>query len=303
MPYEPPRTASGVKVRGQREEQQVRDTVIKLISAHLHDAAPVSWQGRDFDFSGAVFDRCDFSGARFTGGSVTFSKAKFTGEVVFAGARFSGGGVYFSEAEFSDCDTDFTWAQFSGGSVYFARTQFSGSKVRFTRAQVTAGDIYFGEARFSASGVYFGGASFAGGEVSFAEASFTNGTDAHFEQARFGAGAQLRFGGATFAGGEINFGGAELSDGQVDFTWSKFTNGVVRFDGAQFSGSAVDFSKAHFAGGTVDVGHPGRYEVPPTFTWTTQPDGLRLPTGFVPQPRRTDEPTNTDAEVPSGDQD
>lgn len=302
MPYEPPGAATGVKARGQREEQQVRDTIIKLISAHLRDAAAVSWQGRDLDFGGAVFDSCDFSGARFTGGSITFSKAKFTGEVIFAGARFNGGGVYFSEAEFTECDADFTWAQFNGGSVYFARTQFTSSRVRFTRAQVTAGDIYFGEAQLSASSIYFGGASFAGGAVSFAEASFANGSDAHFEQARFATGAKVSLGGALFAGGEINFGGAELRGGQVDFTLAKFTHGAVRFDGAQFSGSEVDFSKARFAGGSVDISHPSTYEVPPTFTWTTQPEDLRLPTGLVPSPQRTDEPTDIGVEVPSSDQ-
>jgi uncharacterized protein YjbI with pentapeptide repeats len=299
MPFDLPTTVSRVKVRGQREEQQVRDTVVKLIGAHLRDAAAVSWQGRDFDFGGAVFDGCDFSGARFSGGSVSFSRATFTGEVIFAGAHFSDGGVYFSEAEFTSCDADFTWAQFNGGAVYFARTQFNGSKIRFMRAQVTAGDVYFGEARFKESGVYFGSTTFTGGEVSFTSASFADGSVVDFDQVRVAAGGRIRLGSAEFTGGDVIFDRADLAGGLVDFTWAKFAQGTVRFDGARFTGSEVDFTKANLDGGVIDVSHPSVYEVAPVFTWTTEPDGLRLPKESAAPQQRSPEPVAVTAQPPS----
>src|SRR5215467_12245868 len=70
-------------------DREVRRTVIRVIAAHLKDGAAVSWQGLNFDFTGAVFDGGDFSGAKFSGG-----------EVSFGDAEFSGGEVLFHEAEF-----------------------------------------------------------------------------------------------------------------------------------------------------------------------------------------------------------
>ena len=298
MPFESPSAASRVKALGLREEQQVRDTVVKLIGLHLRDAAAVSWQGRDFDFGGAFFDSCDFSGARFSGGSVSFSRAKFTGEVIFAGARFSDGGVYFSEAEFTACDADFTWVQFNGGSVYFARTKFDRSKIRFMRAQVTAGEIYFGEARFNESGAYFGGTAFTGGEVSFASASFAGNSVVDFDQARIAANGRIRLGSTQFTASDVIFDRAELAGGLVDFTWAKFVQGTVRFDEARLVGSEIDFTKAHLDGGVIDLSHPSAYDVAPTFTWTTHPDGLRLPNDFAPPKQNAQESTALPHQTP-----
>src|SRR6516165_4724553 len=37
-------------------DREVRHTVIRVITAHLRDGAGPSWQGRNFDFTGVVFD-------------------------------------------------------------------------------------------------------------------------------------------------------------------------------------------------------------------------------------------------------
>jgi Pentapeptide repeats (9 copies) len=78
--------------------REVRHTVIRVITAHLNGTAPVSWCGLNLDFAGAVFDGGDFSGAKFSGGTVDFTGAEFPGgRVNFAGAEFSGGTVDFSQ--------------------------------------------------------------------------------------------------------------------------------------------------------------------------------------------------------------
>lgn len=60
-------------------DREVRHTVIRVITSHLRDGAAASWQGMDFDFTGAVFEGGDFSGARFSGGEVLFRDAEFCG--------------------------------------------------------------------------------------------------------------------------------------------------------------------------------------------------------------------------------
>ncbi|MFD3776205.1 pentapeptide repeat-containing protein [Streptomyces sp. NPDC058612] len=114
--------------RGHLALRTVRHTIIRLIGDHLRYPSrhPQSWQGRHFDFSYVTFDGGDFSGARFSGGTVDFSGAKFSGGTFsFIGAEFPGGEVYFIEAEFSGGEVYFTDAEFSGGIVDF--TDASGS--------------------------------------------------------------------------------------------------------------------------------------------------------------------------------
>jgi Pentapeptide repeats (9 copies) len=73
-----------------------RHTVIRVITAHLHKDAAVSWCGADLDCTGVVFDGGDFAGAEFSGGTVSFRAAKFSGGMVsFGRAAFSGGTVEF----------------------------------------------------------------------------------------------------------------------------------------------------------------------------------------------------------------
>ena len=76
--------------------QQVRHTVIRIIGDHLR--RPTRWRGKDYDFTGVVFDGGDLHGAVFTGGTVDFSESQFTGGTVdFSDARFTGGTVRFEE--------------------------------------------------------------------------------------------------------------------------------------------------------------------------------------------------------------
>ncbi|MER5228129.1 pentapeptide repeat-containing protein [Streptomyces flaveus] len=73
--------------------REVRHTIIRLIRDHLrlNSQYPHSWQGHDLDFTGVVFDGGDFSSTQFSGGTVTFDGATFSGNMNFFGAEFSGG--------------------------------------------------------------------------------------------------------------------------------------------------------------------------------------------------------------------
>ena len=131
LPYQPPvqrqrrghgRRRAGDPTPGGGEdsvlaERQVRTTVVRVIRDHLQPEATHSWEGRNFNFTGAHFDHADFTGARFSSGPVDFTGAEFSGGTVdFSGAQFSGGTVHFNGAEFSGGTVDFCGAQFSGGT-------------------------------------------------------------------------------------------------------------------------------------------------------------------------------------------
>ena len=258
---EPPHTTATTDPESERE---VRATVIRLITAHLRDNAAQSWRGRDFDFTGAVFDRGDFSRAEFTGSQVNFTAAKFTsggvsfddakvagGWVRFHGAEFTGGQVSFSGTEFADGRVSFHLAKFAGGWVRFA-ADFTGSQVNFTNAEFTGGEVSFTNAEFT------------GGEVSFTYAKFTGG--------------EVDFDDAKVAGGRVSFDRAKVAGGQVSFTNAEFTGGEVSFDGAEFTGGQVSFTHAKFAGGRVDLSRVASYRAPPVFDARDElPPGLLLP--------------------------
>ncbi|WP_067009597.1 pentapeptide repeat-containing protein [Streptomyces cellostaticus] len=235
-----PPTAEHLTWQANRE---VRHTVIRAIRDHLQDGlsgSGTSWEGYDFDFTGAVFDGGSFSGARFSGGTVSFS-----------GATFSGGTVDLS-ATFSGSEVDFTGARFTGGEVDFRDATFSGGKVDFRNAEFSDGEVDFG-------------ATFSGGTVNFS-ATFS-GSEVDFTGARF-AGSTVYFSGATFSGGKVDF-SATFSGGAVEFSEARFTGSRVDFCLAQFSGGTVDLRRPR-----------AWWPRPPEFddvVGESPPVGLRLP--------------------------
>ena len=124
LPYDPdPGDDAGPAERAAyRADREVRHTAIRVIAAHLKAGAAVSWQGRDFDFTGVVFDGGDFTTAEFSGGTVRLTGAEFSGgNVYFTGAKFSGSTVSFLGAKFAGSVVSFVEAKFSGGEVFLRR--------------------------------------------------------------------------------------------------------------------------------------------------------------------------------------
>jgi len=289
MPYTPPsgdkphpaKTApSGLPLgstsRGEggdtRQEQQVRQSLLRLIREHLRsgsDSKP-RWHGHRFDLRDAVIDGGDLSeidvragtilnlgGSVFPCGTVTFYGAKFSGGLVsFYGGKFSGGDLVFAGATLSGGEVVFADASFSGGVVDFGGAEFSGGEVDFGGARFFSGEVNFNSATFSGSTVNFDGASFSGGEVRFVGTTFSDRTVGYggrvsFDLATFSASA-VDFRDAWFTGGTVSFRGATFSGGTVYFNSATFSDGTIDFTSATFSGSWTGFVHARFAGGTVD---------------------------------------------------
>jgi uncharacterized protein YjbI with pentapeptide repeats len=230
--------------------REIRHTVIRVITAHLRDGAAVSWQGLNFDLTGAVFDGGDFRGAEFSGGTVSFDGAEFSGGTVsFDGAVFSGGTVNSRGKLSFDGEVSFVGAVFSGGTVSFDGAVFSGGMVSCRDAKFSGGMVSFDGAVFSGGMVSCRSAEFSGGEVGFAHAKFSGGIF-DFDFAVF-SGAEVSFDGAVFSGGEVGCRGVKFFGGTVSFDGAVFSGGTVGFDRARFSGDTVSFRRVEFSRGKV----------------------------------------------------
>jgi hypothetical protein len=162
--------------RQDAEERQIRQSVIGLVGAHLRADAPVSWQGLDFDLTGAILDGGDLSGAQFTGGRVSFQDVTFVGsKFTFQDARFCGGKVLFDGVRFAGGAVSFGGALFCGAQVYFSGAHFDGSAVSFVGARFNSGKVHL-NARFHRGNVTFALAEFRGAEVTFEGARFSGAT-------------------------------------------------------------------------------------------------------------------------------
>jgi hypothetical protein len=143
------------------EEDQVRDTVQRLLQDHLRPGPGASWSSHDIDLTGATLHEASLNKATFDG-IATFARAHFTGYTDFGGATFAG------HAEFGG-------ARFTGSAMFGAAT-FEGI-AGFRQAGFHDHDLSRG-----ARGAWFGGARFAGPAL-FEEATFTG--HAMFNRARF----------------------------------------------------------------------------------------------------------------------
>ncbi|MEV7817822.1 pentapeptide repeat-containing protein [Streptomyces flaveolus] len=238
-PSEKRRDAHQDKKDRYRAFREVRHTILRLIGDHyrIPQGTHRSWQGCSLDLTGVTIDGdMDFTGAVFSGGSVSFRGATFSRRTSFRGATFSRGTVSFGGATFSRGDVIFRGATFSGGTVTFIGATFSGGTVTFGGATFSDGIVTFGGARFSGSEVTFDGAAFSGSSVHFGMATFSGGT--------------VSLIGATISGGTVTFGGATFSGGTVTFRSATFSDNTMSFGGA-FSGSDVSFDSATFSGSSM----------------------------------------------------
>ncbi len=123
-------------------ESEVRLSVTSVISRHLRDGAPVSWQGHDFDLVRAVLRSADFSGIRVSSGTFFLSLARFpAGWISFDGMKVSGGEVWFGGAAFEGARVTFDKAEFAGGRLKFEGAEFNGGEVSFRGALFAGGEV------------------------------------------------------------------------------------------------------------------------------------------------------------------
>ncbi|MEV7346287.1 pentapeptide repeat-containing protein [Streptomyces sp. NPDC093544] len=263
--------------------REVRHTIIRLIRDHLRRPAdnPHSWQGHDLDFTCAVFDGGDLSGATFSSGTVNFSDATFaSGTVRFLDVTFSGGTVNFTGATFTGGTVGFNTATFSGSTVNFVRTTFNGTTLNFTGATFTGGTVDFNTATLNGIAINFVRATLNGGTVNFKGATF-NGIAINFTDATFNS-STVHFARTTLNSGAIRFKSAKFNGGTLTFKGTTFNGGTLTFGHARFMGSTIIFNSTTFDGGTVSFEHvTGNAPTGlPGLAGSPIPTGLTLATGW-----------------------
>lgn len=289
------------------EDSQVRQSILRIIAAHLQPDARTSWSESDFDFTGAYlenaeFDGCVFRGkvqfirARFHGQLASFQKAKFHSErTSFEKAQFHSEETLFDDAQFHSKSTSFEEAQFhSEATTSFEGVQFDGGRggrTSFLAAQFHSGQTTFTKAQFRGWRITFGWAQFHGGRTSFVKTEFH--ARALFRAAQFRS-RQTLFDMAQFHGGEAAFDRAQFHGTQNSFVRAVFYS-PVSFARTYFGGQ-TSFGKAQFHG-SVDFSRPQSWNnVIVDWQWPLadglegparlpRPAGL-LPTEWPPVPSR-----------------
>jgi ribosomal protein S13 len=113
--------------------REVRHTILRVIGDRLRENT--RWRGKNYNFTGVVFDGGDLNGAVFSGGRVSFSLSRFAdGLVGLNHVQFTGGRVLFTLTEFSGGLVSFQGAQFAGAEVSFQLAVFKGGTVLFRDA-------------------------------------------------------------------------------------------------------------------------------------------------------------------------
>jgi uncharacterized protein YjbI with pentapeptide repeats len=296
-----------------QNDKEVRQTIVRVITAHLQEKATTSWSSNDFDFTGAHLEAPNFDGAFFSGEYTSFYGATFSGQnTAFDGASFSGENTWFDGASFSGEYTSFDGASFSGEYTSFAGATFSGENTWFDGASFSGEYTFFAGVTFSGENTSFAGATFSGENTSFDQASFS-GENTFFAGVTF-SGENTIFAGATFSGGYSYFAGASFSGEFTSFYGATFSgeytlfaevtfnggrasfietifsgeyiwfdgtsfSGDTSFDGASFSGKNTSFKKVDFGDSMVTFDNPKVWSPAPTFDWdrdlTLKPANVR----------------------------
>jgi hypothetical protein len=111
-PAEPPATSIEEQVhqRIRQNDREVRQTIVRIISAHLQPEAPINWSGHDYDFTGVLFEDASFAGATFSGQTTTFDWAPFSSQTTrFGEPTFKAANLFPFESPRAWNNVTFDW--------------------------------------------------------------------------------------------------------------------------------------------------------------------------------------------------
>ena len=184
---------------------EVRRTIARVLGEHLMGSGSTpSWSEFNFDLRGALFHDLSLEGAHFTGGSVIFDNAVFTGRLT------SFKGVHFS------CDlASFDFAEFKAGTTLFEGAVFDSKSLRFGGTTFLGDSTVFDSAYFKSDAAWFGGTEFRSRVTSFTKTTYSGG-GVHFAGSTFGSPLTV-FSDATFGGTVTFFGSAQFLGKSVTF--------------------------------------------------------------------------------------
>ncbi|MFF1946147.1 pentapeptide repeat-containing protein [Rhodococcus qingshengii] len=254
-----------------QDDGEVRRSIVRTIVSHLQ-AESGNWSDLEFDFTGATFDRANFSGAQFNrdvafelcrfDGAVLFIKTVFARFSNFRNSKFNGSRADFSHARFFG-PADYYKAQFQVSTATFAAAKFRGPGTSFTDSHFNCeiGDfqdaIFEGLASFlrlksERGSFYFHGVKFNGDKTTFDDAIFRHGvtidgapvSSTDFDEAIF-SGDLTQFKNVEFSSNVNSFHGAEFNSKNTNFA-AQFGGDYTSFRGAKFGRGLTKFQKTNF---------------------------------------------------------
>lgn len=246
---------TGSPARQPDDLREARRTALRIIKAHLiQKRGQTSWQGHEFDLTGAVLKEADFTGITFAGARFLFEDVQFGEGVRFDGATFAGSHVSFRGARLSaNSRVSFTNASFLRGEVLFDDVIFGGGETRFDHAVFEPNCLVtFKGAQIGAGGsVYFKHATVQGPGLCFANARFSPGQgEVRFDHARFSG--TVRFDGAEF-GRDVHFDDADFAGAKLAFMGAEWRTGRISFEGAGCGAMTIDLEKPVIKMGSIDL--------------------------------------------------
>ncbi|SDX27732.1 hypothetical protein SAMN05421504_102886 [Amycolatopsis xylanica] len=155
-------------------EEMVSDAIMRTIRDRTTPGTFgfTDWLETDFDFTGIEFKDLDLSGLLF-GGTVTFDRATFTGELTsfarteFAGklschgttfaakqtnfTRVTGSRMEFVGAEFTSPKIDLSGMELDGVGIYFYRSRFRDTEIDFSGLDIETGGLIIEQCEFERS--------------------------------------------------------------------------------------------------------------------------------------------------------
>lgn len=285
-----------------QNDRVVRQTIVRVIAAHLQMKSTHSWSDNDFDFTGAHLEDPNFENAVFNGNKTLFNRVTFSGKlasffqttfsgfiVEFENAVFVADLTYFRAATFRGSFAKFNNATFGGGTTAFNKAVFKGSETSF-EGTTFSGSVYFNSAKFTGLILSFEDAKFSGRESDFAKAEFRNSYYTIFLEATFDSnttsfygtvfskgsvtflsaifsGDKTYFNEAVFDCKSISFKDATFSGRNISFDAVAFSGLEASFNGATFGGPRTTFSKAQFTGASISFENPNLWHPAPLFDW------------------------------------
>jgi hypothetical protein len=237
-----------------QNDKEVRQTIVRVITAHLRRDASKSWSECSFDFQGAALEESDFGDATFSGSQTSFTRA-----------TFSGAQTSFTGATFNSAQTSFDGARFSAERTSFTGAAFNSAQTSFTEATFTAERTSFSGVTFNSAQTSFTGATFNSAQTSFDGATFCE-ERTWFNEATFNA-KRTSFTGTTFSAERTSFTGATFSGALTSFTGATFNSARTSFTDGTFTGQETTFLNAKFSGGIVSFDNARKWDPSPRFDW------------------------------------
>ena len=203
-------------------DREVRRTILSVVRQHLSKGASPTWQGFEFNFSGAVFEELDLDGSRLREGKIVFDGAFFCGpKIRMRHLSLDRSEISFRESRLIECTIDLTKVECVNSRITFTGAEGSrlvtkGVQLKFNDSTFAAGStLSFEGLRAGSFGLNMNSARVANSRVALIACQFdeNNPSWITWDKSKIEGGAELKFENSTFDGVTHNYAEAEIRKG------------------------------------------------------------------------------------------